>query len=75
MRTSISVDLGSFDLYLRDLAEEVVTNSLEEDLLLELSAESESISRASGDEAEERFAHEAAVKLAELAKWFKENAP
>lgn len=75
MRTSISVDVGSFDLYLRDLAETVVEDSVEPEFLAELSDRLLRMSTQSGDDPEKRFCLEAAKKCSELAAWFTETAP
>lgn len=71
----INIDVGSFDLYFKDLAQEVVDSSAEDDLLDALADELRRTAAASGSEVEKAFCLEASARCAALAQWCKENAP
>lgn len=61
----------SFDV----IAEQVVADCLEGDLLCELARQNEAFVGQSKDGTEKAFALEFAKRLRELAKWFEDNAP
>jgi hypothetical protein len=71
----ISVDIGQFDFYLRDLADEVIEQEAEQDFFEELHAQFGRSAKSSNDEAEKKFFSDAADKCGQLAKWFGENQP
>ena len=71
----VNIDVGSVDLYFRDIAGLVASDSAEEDLLEALSKELNSVAQSSGDAAEKAFCCEAAGRCAALAQWFKDNQP
>jgi hypothetical protein len=73
----ISVEIGTFDLYFSDLADNVVEQQAEQDLLEALAAELVRSAKASGgaDTTDGKFLTDAADRCAQLAKWFKENQP
>lgn len=73
--TSIAIDLGTFDLYLDDVARGVAEQCDEEAMLIALATANEVIAKASGDEKEKAFAIEASKRLRELGEWFKVNQP
>lgn len=75
MSASISVDLGSFDLHLSDLAETVVTDCMEGELLEALARELERAADTSDAAVEVNFGLEGAKRLRYLAEWFKTNEP
>jgi hypothetical protein len=70
---TVRIDIESQDIDLEDIAEQLVLNCAEEDMLMELARSSERIAKRSTDPTEKTFAGEAGVKLRELAEWFKEN--
>lgn len=73
--SSVTIDMGDVDIYFDTIAEQVVSDCEEWDLLCELARQSERIGDLSEDATEKAFAFEAAARLRDLAKWFKENQP
>ena len=71
--TRIRIDIEAQDIDLDVIAEQVVMDCGEEDMLLELARENHRLALNSGDSGEVAFALAAETKLKELAKWFQEN--
>lgn len=72
---SVSIDIGTVDVPFRAIAESVITDCDEADLLVALAEESAALGKHSDDETEKAFALEAAKRLRDLATWFEENQP
>lgn len=71
----ISMDLGTHDVWVVDVAEQVVANCLEADLLGDLASFNESVAKSSKDDIEKAFAADAAKRLRELSAWFVRHQP
>jgi hypothetical protein len=72
---SISVDMGQVDIYFDQLAEGIVSNGAEGEILHALALELKSTAHRSRDEAEKAFCLKAAEQCANLQLWFRDNAP
>lgn len=72
---SVTIDIGTVDVPFRALAESIVRDCDEDDMLRALADENGAIYRDSDDETEKAFALEASKRLRELATWFEENQP
>lgn len=73
MASALSIDIGTVDFYLDDLAEELIDQQDEGELLVEMANRFSRFAAESVDEKESAFFREAAAKCSELAKWFQEN--
>lgn len=69
---TVSVDV---DVELDDVLEEAVRNCNEDEVLDALARWNTRMAQESGDATEKAFAVDAAKRLHELAKWFRENQP
>lgn len=73
--SSVSLDMGSIDIYFNNLVPEIVSDCTEEDLLRDLADAEEEFGKNCVESKEKEFCSEAAKKLRELADWFKINHP
>lgn len=73
--TSISVDVGSVDIYFDDIVTLIIDDCKEDEFLDELARHETDISKKCKDEREIAFFAEAGKRMHELAKWIRENQP
>lgn len=72
---SISVDIGSFDFYLRDLAETITEEALEAEMLDAMADQVSDRAKQTEHSAEKLFLEKLATRMRQLSKWIEENAP
>ena len=75
MSQCIGIDLGCVDIYFNDFVAGAIAEGTEEDLLGEMADQMKRAANESKHEGEQKFFAAAALKCAELAKWFSENQP